>query len=83
MSLGRVCVALTELDGAKTELWRCVAAGDTALLEGQLELLHQQWEELCTKVSERHTGIQGGERERELSNFNITDCLECEIAVMM
>ncbi|CAL8392592.1 unnamed protein product, partial [Gadus morhua 'NCC'] len=57
VSLGRACTALTELDGAKTELWRCVAAGDTALLEGQLQLLHQQWEELCTKVSSRRQEI--------------------------
>ena len=64
VSLGRACTALTELDGAKTELWRCVAAGDTALLEGQLQLLHQQWEELCTKVRERERG-RGGEGERE------------------
>ncbi|CAL8314621.1 unnamed protein product [Lota lota] len=57
VSLGSAGGALSELDGAKTELWRCVAAGDMALLDGQLELLHQQWEELCHKVSSRRQEI--------------------------
>lgn len=41
---------LRELDTMKTDLSQCVAAGDSALLEQQLELLRGQWEELCVKV---------------------------------
>ncbi|XP_062415634.1 nesprin-2-like isoform X4 [Pungitius pungitius] len=46
-----------ELATMKTDMSQYVAAGDSALLEQQLEQLHSQWEELCTKVSSRRREI--------------------------
>nr|XP_040016362.1 nesprin-2 isoform X2 [Gasterosteus aculeatus aculeatus] len=46
-----------ELATMKTEMSQYVAAGDSALLEQQLEQLHSQWEELCSKVSSRRREI--------------------------
>ncbi|KAM8832006.1 nesprin-2a isoform 3-T3 [Spinachia spinachia] len=46
-----------ELATMKTDMSQYVAAGDSALLEQQLEQLHSQWEELCTKVSSRRQEI--------------------------
>lgn len=51
LSLQRLASGLRELDTMKTDLPQYVAAGDSALLEQQLEQLHGQWEELCMKVS--------------------------------
>lgn len=62
LSLQRLASGLRELTTMKTDLSQYVAAGDSALLEQQLEQLHSQWEELCMKVStdkkemERKTG---------------------------
>lgn len=50
LSLQHLANGLRELATMKTDLSQCVAAGDSALLEQQLEQLHAQWEELCTKV---------------------------------
>ncbi|XP_055088094.1 nesprin-2 isoform X2 [Periophthalmus magnuspinnatus] len=46
-----------EVDTMKTDLSHYLPLGDTALLEQQLEQLHSQWEELCTKVSLRKQEI--------------------------
>lgn len=51
LALQRLAGGLRELTTMKSDLSRYVAAGDSALLEQQLEQLHGQWEELCTKVS--------------------------------
>lgn len=51
LALQRLSGGLRELTGVKTDLSQYVAAGDSALLEQQLEQLHGQWEELCAKVS--------------------------------
>lgn len=50
LSLQRVASGFKELATMKTDLSQYVAAGDSALLEQQLEQLHAQWEELCMKV---------------------------------
>lgn len=50
LSLQRLAGRLSELGTMKTDLSQYVAAGDSALLEQQLEQLHGQWEELCVKV---------------------------------
>lgn len=50
LSLQRLTTGLRELATMKTDLSQYVAAGDSALLEQQLEQLHSQWEELCVKV---------------------------------
>ncbi|XP_041660769.1 nesprin-2 [Cheilinus undulatus] len=57
LSLQRLAGGLRELATMKTDLSQYVAAGDSALLEQQLEQLHVQWEELCTKVSLRRQEI--------------------------
>lgn len=50
LSLQRLATGLRDLATMKTDLSQCVAAGDSALLEQQLEQLHAEWEELCAKV---------------------------------
>lgn len=60
LALQRLASGLGELTTMKSDLAQYVAAGDSALLEQQLEQLHSQWEELCTKVS-----VQRWEKERE------------------
>ncbi|KAM7395095.1 hypothetical protein PAMA_006717 [Pampus argenteus] len=57
LSLQRLASGLKELATMKTDLSQYVAAGDSALLEQQLEQLHGQWEELCMKVSLRRQEI--------------------------
>ncbi|XP_071323734.1 nesprin-2a isoform X2 [Trachinotus anak] len=57
LSLQRLAGGLRELDTMKTDLSQYIAAGDSALLEQQLEQLHGQWEELCMKVSLRRQEI--------------------------
>ncbi|XP_040920395.1 nesprin-2 isoform X2 [Toxotes jaculatrix] len=56
-SLQRLASGLRELGTMKTDLSQYIAAGDSALLEQQLEQLHGQWEELCMKVSLRRQEI--------------------------
>ncbi|KAK1889212.1 Nesprin-2, partial [Dissostichus eleginoides] len=53
----RLTCGFREVATMKTDLTQYVAAGDSALLEQQLEQLHVQWEELCTKVSLRRQEI--------------------------
>jgi len=48
--LQRLTAGFRESATMKTDLSLYVAAGDSALLEQQLEQLHGQWEELCMKV---------------------------------
>nr|XP_061806778.1 nesprin-2-like [Nerophis lumbriciformis] len=57
LSLRLVAGGLKDLASMKTDLSPYVAAADSALLEQQLEQLHIQWEELCTKVSLRRQEI--------------------------
>ncbi|CAJ1078355.1 LOW QUALITY PROTEIN: nesprin-2 [Xyrichtys novacula] len=57
LSLQRLSGGLRDLSTMKTDLSQYVAACDSALLEQQLEQLHSQWEELCTKVSLRRQEI--------------------------
>ncbi|XP_070706002.1 nesprin-2a [Pempheris klunzingeri] len=57
LSLQRLASGLRELSTMKTDLSQYIVAGDSALLEQQLEQLHGQWEELCTKVSLRRQEI--------------------------
>ncbi|XP_054474146.1 nesprin-2-like [Anoplopoma fimbria] len=57
LSLQRLTIGFRELATMKTDLSQYVAAGDSALLEQQLEQLHGQWEELCMKVSLRRQEI--------------------------
>ncbi|XP_026174095.1 nesprin-2a isoform X2 [Mastacembelus armatus] len=57
LSLHRLDSGLRELATMKTDLSQYIAAGDSALLEQQLEQLHSQWEELCMKVSLRRQEI--------------------------
>lgn len=61
-ALRRLAGRLGELTAMETGLGQQAAAGDSALLEQQLEQLHGQWEELCTKVSARPRGRREGER---------------------
>lgn len=51
LALQRLAAGLGELTAMKSDLAQDGAADDSALLEQQLEQLHGQWEELCTKVS--------------------------------
>ncbi|XP_062267756.1 nesprin-1 isoform X1 [Platichthys flesus] len=51
LSLQRLTSGLRELGTMKTDLSQYITAGDSTLLEQQLEQLHGQWEELCMKVS--------------------------------
>ncbi|XP_052390559.1 nesprin-2 isoform X4 [Carassius gibelio] len=48
---------LKELTTMKTDVSQYVLPSDTALLQGQVEELHSQWEELCLKVSLRKQEI--------------------------
>ncbi|XP_044232894.1 nesprin-2-like isoform X4 [Thunnus albacares] len=57
LSLQHLASELRELATMKTDMSQYVVAGDSALLEQQLEQLHGQWEELCTKVSLRRQEI--------------------------
>uniref|UniRef100_A0A3B4YV88 Nesprin-2-like n=1 Tax=Seriola lalandi dorsalis TaxID=1841481 RepID=A0A3B4YV88_SERLL len=57
LSLQRLASGLRELGTMKTDLSQYITAGDSALLEQQLEQLHGQWEELCMKVSLRRQEI--------------------------
>ncbi|XP_056337531.1 nesprin-2 isoform X2 [Danio aesculapii] len=50
-------VGLTELSTMKADVSQYVLTTDTALLQGQVEELHCQWEELCLKVSLRKQEI--------------------------
>ncbi len=43
---------LKELTTMKADVSQYVLPTDTVLLQGQVEELHSQWEELCLKVSE-------------------------------
>lgn len=52
---------LKELSTMKADVSQYVLPGDTTLLQGQVEELHSQWEELCLKVSECLS--LGGEKE--------------------
>lgn len=54
---------LKELSTMKADVSQYVLPTDTALLQGQVEELHSQWEELCLKVSECLFS-RGEERER-------------------
>ncbi|XP_069371611.1 nesprin-2a isoform X5 [Paralichthys olivaceus] len=51
LSLQCLTSGLRELGTMKTDLSQYITAGDSTLLEQQLEQLHGQWEELCMKVS--------------------------------
>lgn len=53
---------LKELTTMKADVSQYVLPTDTVLLQGQVEELHSQWEELCLKVSE--CLCLRGERER-------------------
>lgn len=53
LAVQRSAGGLRQLTTMKTHPAQYVAAGNSALLEQQLEQLHAQWEELCTKVSAR------------------------------
>lgn len=44
---------LKELVTMKADISQYVLPTDTVLLQGQVEELHSQWEELCQKVSKR------------------------------
>lgn len=44
---------LRELVTMKADISQYVLPADTVLLQGQVEELHSQWEELCLKVSKR------------------------------
>nr|XP_046228198.1 nesprin-2 isoform X4 [Scatophagus argus] len=57
LSLQHLASGLRGLATMKTDLSQYVTAGDSALLEQQLEQLHGQWEELCMKVSLRRQEI--------------------------
>lgn len=57
LSLQLLTGGLKELVRMKMDLSQYVAAGDSSLLEQQLEQLHSQWEELCMKVSLRKQEI--------------------------
>ncbi|XP_061610592.1 nesprin-1 isoform X5 [Phyllopteryx taeniolatus] len=57
LSLRHLAGGLKDLASKKTDLCQYVAVADSALLEQQLEQLHIQWEELCTKVSLRRQEI--------------------------
>ncbi|XP_042359998.1 LOW QUALITY PROTEIN: nesprin-1-like [Plectropomus leopardus] len=57
LSLQCLTSGFRELATMKMDLSQYVAAGDSALLEQQLEQLHTQWEELCMKVSLRRQEI--------------------------
>ncbi|KAM3603169.1 uncharacterized protein V6R79_017666 [Siganus canaliculatus] len=58
LSLQRLATGLRELATTmKTERSQYVVAGDSVVLEQQLEQLHGQWEELCLKVSLRRQEI--------------------------
>ncbi|TRY94947.1 hypothetical protein DNTS_013096, partial [Danionella cerebrum] len=48
---------LKELSTMKADVSQYVLPADTALLQGQVEELHSQWEELCLKVSLRKQEI--------------------------
>lgn len=74
LALQRLAGGLGGLTTMKSDLAQYVAAGDSALLEQQLEQLHGQWEELCTKVRKprgKRRGRNGesvrGEREKVAS----------------
>ncbi|XP_076023194.1 nesprin-2a [Genypterus blacodes] len=57
LSLEHLASGLRELATMKTDMFQYVAAGDSALLEQQLDQLHCQWEELCMKVSLRRQEV--------------------------
>lgn len=60
---------LKELSTMKADVSQYVLPADTALLQGQVEELHSQWEELCLKVSvcllSRGERVCQSRRERE------------------
>lgn len=60
---------LKELTTMKADVSQYVLPTDTVLLQGQVEELHSQWEELCLKVSECLClrGERVGGKERLLS----------------
>lgn len=49
---------LRELITMKANVSQYVLPTDTMLLQGQVEQLHSQWEELCLKVSENRGNIR-------------------------
>ena len=51
---------LRELATMKADVSQYVLPTDAALLQGQVEELHSQWEELCLKVSETREGEMEG-----------------------
>lgn len=51
---------LRDLVTMKADISQYVLHTDTVLLQGQVEELHSQWEELCLKVSERVREKRGG-----------------------
>ncbi|KAK3542505.1 hypothetical protein QTP86_027710 [Hemibagrus guttatus] len=56
-SLEQWAGGLKELDTMKTDISQYVLPTDTMLLQGHMEELHSQWEELCLKVSKRKQEI--------------------------
>lgn len=64
-SLERWAEGLKELVTMKTDISQYVLPTDTVLLQGQVDELHSQWEELCLKVSERKKERRGGGGKKE------------------
>ncbi|KAG8561188.1 hypothetical protein GDO81_015281 [Engystomops pustulosus] len=50
--------SLKDLDDMKSELSQYIIAEDGIILNNQVEALHQQWEELCLRVSMRKQEIE-------------------------
>lgn len=59
-SLEQWAGGLKALDTMKTDISQYVLPTDMVLLQGHMEELHSQWEELCLKVSEREREKRGG-----------------------
>ncbi|XP_034018265.1 nesprin-2 isoform X1 [Thalassophryne amazonica] len=68
LSLQHLAAGLRQLETMKSDLSQYMTAGDSSVLEQQLEQLHWQWEELCTKVSLRRQEI--ADRLNAWSIFN-------------
>lgn len=64
LALQRLAGGLRELTAMRSD----VAAEDSALLEQQLEQLHGQWEELCTKVSPANPRGRGRGRTKRVKD---------------
>lgn len=59
---------LRDLVAMKADISQYVLPTDTVLLQGQVEELHSQWEELCLKVSKRER------EERRGGGAGVWDC---------